>query len=443
MSEYKAVIKKIKENTPGEEQFHQAVDDVMGDIIPFIEENPEYGEYSVIERLLVPDRIIQFRVTWMDGKDNVHVNNGWRVQYNNSIGPYKGGLRFHPSVKTDTFKFLGFEQTFKNALTGLPMGGGKGGSDFDPKGKSEADISRFCHAFMMELFKHIGPDRDVPAGDIGVGGAEIGYLFGTYKQLTGQFHGVLTGKSPSFGGSCLRPEATGYGAVYFLEHVLDQQGEKIEGQRCIVSGAGNVALHAAKKLIQKNAIVVTLSDSKGSIVIKDGLTMDQLEEIYDVKENQNGYLKDLKMDGIEYRDGKEPWDVKANIALPCATQNEVGLDEAKNLEKNGVKYICEGANMPLTSDATEYLVKKDIIIAPAKAANAGGVAVSGLEQTQNAERRSWSSERVDEALKEIMKNIFDICKENGDEDGKINYIKGANIGGFKRVANAMKAFRTF
>ena len=320
MSEYRAVIDKVKNNTPGENDFHQAIDDVMDDVLPFIKDNPDYGDYSVIERLLVPDRIIQFRVTWMDGNDEVHINNGWRVQYNNAIGPYKGGLRFHPSVKLDTFKFLGFEQTFKNALTGLPMGGGKGGSDFDPKGKSEADIARFCHAFMMELQKYIGPDRDVPAGDIGVGGDEIGYLFGTYKQITGQFHGVLTGKSPSFGGSCLRPEATGYGAVYFLEHILKESGTDIKDKRCLVSGSGNVALHAAEKLIQKDAKVLTLSDSKGTIYKEDGLTMDELHQIEEIKEVQNGRLSDVKIDGIQYEDGQKPWQYDADIALPCATQ---------------------------------------------------------------------------------------------------------------------------
>jgi glutamate dehydrogenase (NADP+) len=443
MSDLEQIIRDIKEKTKGEDNFHQAIDDVMDDVLPFVHENPDYKNYSVIERLLVPDRVIQFRVTWMDGEGNVHINNGWRVQYNNAIGPYKGGLRFHPSVKLDTFKFLGFEQTFKNALTGLPMGGGKGGSDFNPKGKSEADIARFCHSFMMELYKYIGPDRDVPAGDIGVGGAEIGYLFGTYKQITGQFHGALTGKSPSFGGSCLRPEATGYGAVYFLEHILKEENDNLEGKRCVVSGAGNVALHAAKKLIAKNAKVITLSDSQGTIVKVDGFTEEELEKIYDLKEVQNKHLKDLSMKGTEYRNGAEPWDVECEIALPCATQNEVDEDNAKKLHEAGVKYICEGANMPLTSDATRYLLDKDVIIAPAKAANAGGVAVSGLEQTQNAERRYWSAERVDEALQDIMKNIFNLCRDNGNDDGKINYIKGANIGGFKRVANAMQAFRTF
>jgi len=443
MSELQEVVSSIKAKTSEEHDFHQAIDDVMGDIIPFIEQNPHYGESQVVERLLVPDRIIQFRVTWLDGDGNVNVNNGWRVQYNNAIGPYKGGLRFHPSVKLDTFKFLGFEQTFKNALTGLPMGGGKGGSDFNPKGRSKDDIARFCHAFMIELYKYIGPDRDVPAGDIGVGGKEIGYLFGTYKQITGQFHGVLTGKDPSFGGSCLRPEATGYGAVYFLEHMLKHANENIQGKRCAVSGAGNVALHAAKKLIEKEAKVVTLSDSKGCITKKDGITADELEKIHHHKEAENKRLAELDIKGIDYYDGEEPWIYEHDISVPCATQNEIDLENAKALFENGSRFICEGANMPLTSEATEYLIENNATIAPAKAANAGGVAVSGLEQTQNAERRSWSAEKVDNALQEIMKNIFDICQENGNEDGKVNYIKGANIGGFKRVARAMQAFRTF
>ena len=443
MSNLHDVVKKIKTSTPGENDFHQAVDDVMDYVIPFVNDNPEYNKHNVIERLLVPDRVIQFRVTWMDGEGNTHVNNGWRVQFNNAIGPYKGGLRFHPSVKLDTFKFLGFEQTFKNALTGLPMGGGKGGSDFDPKGKSDADISRFCTAFMMELYKHIGPDRDVPAGDINVGAREIGYLFGAYKQITTQFHGVITGKGPAFGGSLLRPEATGFGAVYFLNHMLEEDGQAIANKRCAISGAGNVALHAAKKLIELNAKVVTLSDSKGCIVKEDGLTAQELQTIYDIKENQGKRLSDVQIDGILYKDGAEPWENEHDVAFPCATQNEIDLDNAKSLVDNGAKYVCEGSNMPLTSDATEYLIEKGVIIAPAKAANAGGVAVSGLEQSQNAQRQYWSAERVDEELKTIMKDIFIACKENGADNGKINYIKGANIGGFKKVADAMKAFGAY
>ncbi len=443
MSDLNKIVERVKQNTAGEDNFHQAVDDVMHDIIPFLEDNPEYNKNNVIERMLVPDRIIQFRVTWMDGGGNIIVNNGWRVQFNNAIGPYKGGLRFHPSVKLDTFKFLGFEQTFKNALTGLPMGGGKGGSDFDPSGRSDEDIYRFCSAFMMELYKYISPDIDVPAGDINVGAREIGYLFGAYKQLTTQFHGVLTGKGQTFGGSILRPEATGFGAVYFLNHILHEDKKNIKDMRCAISGAGNVALHAAMKLIELGSKVITLSDSKGCIYKEDGLTSDELDKIYDLKENQNKKLKDLSIDGIEYTDGAEPWDYDFDVAFPCATQNEIDENEAKLIKKGGAQYICEGANMPLTSKATKYLLKEGLIIAPAKAANAGGVAVSGLEQSQNAIRRYWSKEEVDTALKEIMLDIFNTCKENGNEDGKINYIKGANIGGFKKVAKAMKAFGTY
>lgn len=443
MSDLLNVVNSVKGNTAGENDFHQAVDDVMHDVIPFLEKNPEYNDNNVLERLLVPDRVIQFRVTWMDGKGNVNVNNGWRVQYNNAIGPYKGGLRFHPSVKLDTFKFLGFEQTFKNALTSLPMGGGKGGSDFDPSDRDDADIYRFCSAFMMELYKHIGPDVDVPAGDINVGAREIGYLFGAYKQLTTQFHGVLTGKGPAFGGSALRPEATGFGAVYFLNHILEENGEDIKNMRCAISGAGNVALHAAMKLIELDSKVITLSDSKGCIVKEDGFTAEELDKIYDLKENQGKKLKDLDIKGIEYKEGEEPWANECDVAFPCATQNEIDKAEAKSIKDGGAKYVCEGANMPLTSEATEYLIKKDVIIAPAKAANAGGVAVSGLEQTQNSMRKYWTKEEVDSELKNIMKNIFKTCKENGDQDGKTNYIKGANLGGFKKVAKAMKAFGTY
>jgi len=443
MSDLHNVVNSVKKTTAGENDFHQAVDDVMNDVIPFLKNNPEYNENNVLERLLVPDRVIQFRVTWMDGAGNVNVNNGWRVQYNNAIGPYKGGLRFHPSVKLDTFKFLGFEQTFKNALTGLPMGGGKGGSDFDPSDRDDADIYRFCTAFMMELYKHIGPDVDVPAGDINVGAREIGYLFGAYKQLTTQFHGVITGKGPAFGGSLLRPEATGFGAVYFLNHILEENGDDIKDMRCAISGAGNVALHAAMKLIELDSKVITLSDSRGCIVKEDGFTADELDRIYDLKENQGKRLHDLNIKGIEYKDGEEPWAHECDVAFPCATQNEIEESEAKAIKEGGAKYICEGANMPLTSDATEYLVEKGVIIAPAKAANAGGVAVSGLEQTQNSMRKYWSKGEVDEALKGIMKNIFKACKENGDDNGKVNYIKGANVGGFKKVAKAMKAFGTY
>jgi len=366
------------------------------------------------------------------------------VQYNNAIGPYKGGLRFHPGVSLDTFKFLGFEQTFKNALTGLYMGGGKGGSDFNSKGRSEADIMSFCHAFMLELYKHIGPDTDVPAGDIGVGSREIGFMQGMYKKLTDHVDGSLTGKSPAFGGSLMRKEATGFGAVYFLDNALNHANDGLKDKRCLVSGAGNVALHAAMKLHEKGAKVLTLSDSNGVIYFKDGMTEEQIQAIYDIKENKHGSLKQYHEESGngEYRDGGEPWDFNADIAIPCATQNEVDEKEAHTLSGNGVKWVCEGANMPTTAKAFHHFRNAGIILLPAKAANAGGVSVSGLERTQNATYQKWSAEKVDEELKQIMVAIHKLCLDHIPDGQKDNYAQGANIAGFKVVAQAMMAYRT-
>ncbi len=442
MSNLENAIEIIKKKTAGQDQFHQSVDEVLEYVLPFVKDKQDYLDAKIVERLLVPDRTIEFRVTWQDDDGEIHINNGWRVQFNNAIGAYKGGLRFHPSVNLDTLKFLGFEQTFKNALTGLPMGGGKGGADFDPKGKSDAEIMRFCQSFMMELFKYIGPDHDVPAGDIGVGEREIGYLFGTYKQITGAHHGVLTGKNPAFGGSCIRKEATGYGCVYFLQSILAEQGENLQEKRCAISGAGNVALYTAEKLIQLGARVITFSDSQGYIVKDDGFSQEELISIRVLKEEKRGRLSELDLKGVEYYDGRKPWHEEYQVAIPAATQNEIEKDDAITIKDAGVCVMVEAANMPLTRDATDYLRDKDIIIAPAKAANAGGVAVSGLERTQNAQRLSWDCEKVDSTLKETMKDIHSICKAYGDNNGMVDYIKGANIGGFVRTADAMLAFGT-
>ncbi len=441
MHELDTLIEELEQRSPEETEFQQAVADVMRDVLPFVtERQPQYLDAGIIERLLVPDRIIHFRVTWQSGDDAINVNNGWRVQYNNAMGPYKGGLRFHPEVSTDTFKFLGFEQTFKSALTGLPMGGAKGGADFDPKGKSDADIMRFCHAMMLELHKYIGPEQDVPAGDIGVGEREIGYLLGAYQHITGKFHGVMTGKNPAFGGSCIRKEATGYGCVYFLENVLADLDEALQGKRCALSGAGNVALYTASKLVEQEARVVTLSDSKGYLLCEDGFSADQLESIRAIKEDQGGALSDFSADEVHYHEGSKPWREPCDIAIPCATQNELEESDAKSLVDGGARLVCEAANMPLTAAALEYLQQQQVTIIPGKAANAGGVAVSGLEQAQNAQRIFWDAERVNRCLKETMADIHELCIEYGKEDGRINYVKGANVGGFMRVAAAMKAY---
>jgi glutamate dehydrogenase (NADP+) len=444
MKKVEDILNGIAEKYPNEKEFHQSVAEVFESVIPFIDGNQDIEQYNILERLAEPDRIIQFRVTWQNQKGEIEVNRGWRVQYNNSLGPYKGGLRFHPSVKVDTLKFLGFEQIFKNALTGLNMGGGKGGSDFNPKGRSDADVMSFCHAFMMELYRHIGPNTDVPAGDIGVGAREIGFMFGAYKKITGRFEGVLTGKSPVTGGSLIRKEATGYGTVYFLENALQKAGEDLKGKRCIISGAGNVALYTAEKLIQKEAKVISLSDSRGTLHVKEGLTQEQLQDVIQEKEVNRGSLEhyfEQNMVG-EYHSGKEPWEIEGDIAVPSATQNEIDEAEAKSLSNNGVEWVAEAANMPTTAKAAKLFKQSGVTLLPAKAVNAGGVSVSGLEMAQNAQYLSWTDERVDNELQTIMKNIHDLCVEHSLAKEGVDYAQGANIAGFKKVADAMKAYGT-
>lgn len=433
------LMNKVKQLYPNEPQFYQAVEDVFHSVVPYINEHEKYQNMGLLEQLIVPDRIIEFRVTWQDSEGVFRVNRGWRVQHNNALGAYKGGLRFHPAVDADTFKFLAFEQTFKNALTGLPMGGGKGGSDFDPKGKSNADILRFCQAFMLKLSRFIGPNQDVPAGDIGVGSREIGYLFGAYKQISGVFNGVLTGKAPASGGSHIRKEATGYGVVYFLEQMLLAQDLKLSDQTCAVSGAGNVAIYTVEKLLQKDVQVISMSDSGGTLVCESGLTTKHLKQIKQVKEIDRGSLQVVadEFADVEFKADIKPWQLKCDIAIPCATQNELEVDDAKRLVKNAVRFIAEAANMPLTAEASEFLVEHGVVIGPAKAVNAGGVAVSGLERTQNALMQSWSAEKVDERLKQIMHDIHAACVEYGQGGDQVDYIKGANIAGFVKVANAM------
>jgi len=411
-------------------------------VMPLIYAHPEYRKARILERMTEPDRIIVFRVTWEDDSGNVHVNRAWRVQFNRAIGPYKGGLRFHKTVNQSVLKFLGFEQTFKNSLTGLPMGGGKGGANFNPKGKSDREVMRFCQSFMTELFRHIGPDVDVPAGDIGVGGREIGYMFGQYMRLTNEFEGVLTGKGLSYGGSAVRKEATGYGAVYFLRNILERADESLEGKRIAISGAGNVALYAAEKAIQEGAKVLTLSDSHGYVCCEAGLETEALEEIKKLKFGSRGRLAELdgRISGVEYREGEAPWGVPCDVAMPCATQNELGSEAARTLVENGLMAIVEGANMPCTEGAIECFREHRLLFAPGKAANAGGVAVSGLEQTQNATRVSWSRNEVDRRLKEIMRDIHDKCVHEMESDGGIDYIDAANRAGFRKVADAMLAY---
>ena len=389
--------------------------------------------------MVEPERVIMFRVPWVDDKGNVRVNRGFRIQMNNAIGPYKGGLRFHPSVNLSILKFLAFEQVFKNSLTTLPMGGGKGGSDFDPKGKSDNEVMRFCQSFMTELYRHIGADADVPAGDIGVGGREIGYLFGMYKKITKQFEGVLTGKPLSYGGSLIRPEATGYGTVYFAREMLATRGDSFEGKKVTISGSGNVAQYAAEKCLELGATVLTLSDSNGTIVAKDGITKKQLAWIMDLKNVKRGRIAEAaKKFGFEYLEGKRPWSVKCDIALPCATQNELNGAEAKTLLKNGVICVAEGANMPSTPEAIEAFQKAGILYAPGKASNAGGVATSGLEMSQNSLRLSWTREEVDARLLKIMQDIHEACVKYGkNADGSVDYVRGANVAGFVKVADAM------
>ena len=430
---------------PGEKEFHQAVYEVAESLIPFIEENPKYKEAKILERIAEPERVIMFRVPWTDDKGNIHINRGFRIEMNSALGPYKGGLRFHPTVYLGILKFLAFEQVFKNSLTTLPMGGGKGGSDFDPKGKSDAEVMRFCQSFMTELQRHIGPDTDVPAGDIGVGGREIGFLFGQYKRIRNEFTGVLTGKGLNWGGSLIRPEATGYGAVYFAQEMLATRNESFEGKTVLISGSGNVAQYATEKVNQLGGKVVTLSDSNGFIYDPDGIDAEKIQFVMELKNVKRGRIKEYveKYPSAKYFEGQRPWsiagEVKGNIvALPCATQNELNGEEAKYLVDNGLICVAEGANMPSTPEAIEVFLNNKILYGPGKAANAGGVAVSGLEMSQNSIRLQWTREEVDEKLHNIMKNIHATCVKYGTkEDGFINYVDGANIGGFVKVADAM------
>ncbi|MBI1370395.1 MAG: NADP-specific glutamate dehydrogenase [Planctomycetes bacterium] len=440
--EVKAFMQGLRKRNPYETEFQQAVEEFVETVMPFVQDHPVYQQAQILERMTEPDRIIIFRVTWEDDAGNIRANRAWRVQFNNSIGPYKGGMRFHPTVTQSVLKFLGFEQCFKNALTGLPMGGAKGGANFNPKGKSDREVMRFCQSLMIELHRHIGEDTDVPAGDIGVGGREIGYMFGQYKRLENRFTGTLTGKGLTFGGSLVRTEATGYGAVYFTENMLNHAGDSIKGKTVVISGSGNVATYAAEKAMQLGGKVVTMSDSDGSIHDPKGMTMEKLAFIKELKEVRRGRISEYADKyKCQYMEGKTPWGVKCEVAMPCATQNELDLEDAKALVKNGCRVVSEGANMPSTLDAARYFDEKRILYAPGKAANAGGVAVSGLEQSQNALRISWSREEVDERLHVIMKNIHEQCvRYGGGENEHINYVKGANIAGFKKVADAMLAY---
>ena len=427
---------------PGEIEFHQAVQEVAADVIPYMHKHPQYLDEQVLERLCEPDRVISFRVCWHDDDHNIRVNRGYRIQNNNAIGPYKGGLRFHPSVNQSILKFLAFEQTFKNSLTGLPMGGGKGGSDFNPRGKSDPEIMRFCQSFMTELYRHVGPYTDVPAGDIGVGAREIGYMFGQYKRISNTFSGVLTGKGIEYGGSAMRTEATGYGCVYFLIDMLEASGSSLEGKIAVISGSGNVATHAAEQCVLSGAKVVTLSDSNGYIYDKDGMTQEKINWVKELKNKRRGRIKEYvdEFPSTEFIEGQRPWSIKCDVALPCATQNEISIDDAKMLTSNGCIAVSEGANMPTDNDGIHHFIHSKVLFGPAKAANAGGVAMSGLEMSQNAERRSWASEELSLMLRELMLGIHDRCREVGMEGDYCNYAKGANIAGFKKVADAVMAF---
>ena len=439
MSYVEDVLQKVKEKDECQPEFIQAVSEVLPTLEPVVKQRPEIQQWGLLQRLVEPERQIIFRVPWMDDKGNVQVNRGMRVQFNSAIGPYKGGLRFHPSVNLGIIKFLGFEQIFKNSLTGLPIGGGKGGSDFDPKGKSDAEVMRFCQSFMTELCKYIGADTDVPAGDIGVGGREIGYLYGQYKKIKGLFEGVLTGKGLEYGGSLARTEATGYGLIYFVDEMIKAKGHSFNDAVVTISGSGNVAIYATQKAQELGAKVVTLSDSNGYVYDPEGI---DLAIVKDIKEVRRGRIKEYAdaRPSAEYHEGKGVWEVKCDIALPCATQNELNLEDAKALIKNGCYAVGEGANMPTTIDATHELLDHDVLVAPAKAANAGGVAVSALEMSQNSMRLSWSFEEVDHKLKDIMINIYRKTAEAAEKYGmKDNYVAGANIAGFEKVANAMLA----
>jgi len=441
--DFATFMEGVNKRNPHQPEFVQAVQEVAEDIYDFIQDKEDYHSEQILRRIAEPDRVVSFRVCWEDDNGNVRVQRGYRIQNNNAIGPYKGGIRFHPSVNESVLKFLAFEQTFKNALTGLPMGGGKGGANFNPKGKSVREIMRFCQSFMTELYRHIGADVDVPAGDIGVGGREIGYMFGQYKRITGEFTGVLTGKGLEYGGSMIRPEATGYGAVYFLENMLKHRGQDLTGKVAVLSGSGNVATHAAEKLVQLGAKPITLSDSGGYIVDPDGLTLEKINWVKEHKTHRRGRISDYadNFKGATFYAGATPWNVPCDVALPCATQNELLGADARALVANGCQAVSEGANMPSDLEAVHVFKAAKIMFAPGKAANAGGVAVSGLEMSQNSERRSWKEEELQGMLHDIMDGIHDRCIAYGDQGGGyVDYVKGANIAGFKKVADAMLAF---
>ena len=441
--DFNQFMEGVKRRNPHQPEFVQAVQEVAEDIFDFIQDKEAYHEAQILRRIAEPDRVISFRVCWEDDNGNVRVQRGWRVQNNNAIGPYKGGIRFHPSVTESVLKFLAFEQTFKNALTGLPMGGGKGGSNFNPKGKSTREIMRFCQSFMTELYRHIGADTDVPAGDIGVGGREIGYMFGQYKRITNRFEGVLTGKGLEWGGSLIRTEATGYGAVYFLAEMLATKGDDLVGKTAVISGSGNVATHAAEKIVQLGGKVLTLSDSGGFVHDPDGFTQDKIDWVKAHKTHRRGRISEYcdEFKSATFHEGKTPWGVPCDVALPCATQNELLGEDAKTLVANGCRAVSEGANMPTDLAGVHVFKDAKILFAPGKASNAGGVAVSGLEMSQNSERRAWKEAELQQMLKDIMSGIHDTCRQYGDQGGGyIDYVKGANIGGFKKVADAMLAF---
>jgi glutamate dehydrogenase/leucine dehydrogenase len=433
-----SIVDQVISKNPGEKEFHQAVYEVVKSLQPFLKQRPEFCKAKILERLVEPERVIMFRVTWVDDKGDIQINRGYRVQMNSAIGPYKGGLRFHPSVNLGIMKFLAFEQVFKNSLTTLPLGGGKGGSDFDPKGKSEQEVMRFCQAFMTELYRHIGPDTDVPAGDIGVGGREIGYLFGQYKRISNSFNGVLTGKGICWGGSQIRPEATGYGLLYFVKEMLKTRGDSLSGKIVTISGSGNVAQSAAKKALELGGRVVTLSDSNGTVYDAEGLDEEKLAFVMGLKNGRRGRIKEYAEHfGCEYLESRRPWGIKCDVALPCATQNEIDGNDARELINNGCLCVAEGSNMPSTPEAIDVFRNNEVLYSPGKASNAGGVAVSGLEMCQNSQRYCWSAKEVDCKLQEIMKNIHEQCVNYGRRGAIVNYVDGANIAGFVKVAEAM------
>ena len=435
-----AFLSQLKQRDPNQPEFHQAVEEVVRSLWPFLQSEPRYLKANILERMVEPERAILFRVPWVDDQGVVRVNRGYRVQMSSAIGPYKGGLRFHPSVNLGVLKFLAFEQVFKNSLTSLPMGGGKGGSDFDPKGKSDNEVMRFCQSFMSELYRHIGADLDVPAGDIGVGAREIGFMYGQYKRLANEFTSVLTGKGMSYGGSLIRPEATGYGCVYFAQEMLKTRHESFDGKRVAISGSGNVAQYAALKVMELGGKVISLSDSAGTVLIEAGLNQEQFDYLMDLKNVRRGRIEEMAAHfGLQYLEGQRPWGLVCDIALPCATQNELDADDARALMKNGCICVAEGANMPSTLAAVDLFVEAGLLYAPGKASNAGGVAVSGLEMSQNAMRLLWTDGEVDAKLHSIMQNIHHACVSYGEENGRINYVKGANIAGFVKVADAMLA----